>query len=326
MPLPTISLRGLQAFIAVYEEQSFSRAADRENATQSGMSTQVKNLELRLGTPLLIRDRKGLDLTPAGQVVYREGQALLKALHSTEAAVREMKSEVTGIVRFGMIPSLTRSVLNPALAEFNESHPGVELSLLEEYSYSLMRRVLDGEIEFAMVPAGDLPAGLTARFVARDREMLVSRPGTLSNTAHMAPVALSALARQRLIVPSRLNVRRRGIDTLLQAHGVHVAEVMEMDGMLATLELIAASNWTAILPSAICHPDRDGRQRQLNVIDDPPMSLDYVIVEKSDTPPGQGATLLAECLTRHVHTVLDDWDDLRPVAEIAEHDPAYPEK
>lgn len=315
MPLPTISLRGLQAFIAVYEEQSFSRAAVRENATQSGMSTQVKTLELRLGAELLNRDRKKFTLTPAGQIVYREGQAILKALRATEARVKELRAEVAGMVKFGMIPSLTRSVLKPALEEFNADHPGVELSLLEEYSYSLMRRVLDGEIEFAMVPAGDLPAGLTARFVARDREMLVSRPGTLPGAEHLAPISIAALAGGRLIVPSRLNIRRRGIDSLLQAHGVHLAETMEMDGMLATLELVAASDWMAILPSAICHPDRDGRARQLNVIADPPMSLDYVIVEKSDAPPGRAAHLLADCLIRHTHDILDDWDDLRPIAE-----------
>jgi DNA-binding transcriptional LysR family regulator len=53
----------LQAFIAVYEEQSFSRAAQRENTTQSGMSTQVKSLEDVLETQLLIRERKKFLLT-----------------------------------------------------------------------------------------------------------------------------------------------------------------------------------------------------------------------------------------------------------------------
>ena len=48
MAYPKIKIRALQAFIAVYEEQSFSRAAERENTTQSGMSTQVKSLELIL--------------------------------------------------------------------------------------------------------------------------------------------------------------------------------------------------------------------------------------------------------------------------------------
>jgi LysR family transcriptional regulator, nitrogen assimilation regulatory protein len=310
MPIPRISIRALRAFIAVYEEQSFSKAAARENATQSGMSTQVKNLELKLGAPLLMRDRKEYTLTPAGQLVYRDGQAILKALMATEAAVSEMQSEVAGLVRVGLIPSLTRSVLIPALDAFKAEFDRVELSMLEEYSGSLMRRVLDGELDFAVVPSGDIPSGLTARFVARDREMIMGRPGALPEWPHLGPAPLSALTGAKLIVPSRANVRRKRIDGLLAAHGVHVAELMEMDGMLGTIELVGQTDWLAILPSALCYADKDGRVRKLNVLNDPPMTFDYVIVEKTETPLPHAAALLAQHLTRHTKLILDDWADL----------------
>lgn len=310
MPIPKISIRSLRAFIAVYEEQSFSKAAARENATQSGMSTQVKNLELKLGTPLLLRDRKEYTLTPAGQIVYRDGQAILKALMQTETAVSEMQNEVAGLVRVGLIPSLTRSVLIPALDGFKAEFARVELSMLEEYSGSLMRRVLDGELDFAMVPAGDVPNGLTAKFVARDREMIMGRPGSLPDWPHLEPAPLAALQGAKLIVPSRQNIRRKKIEDLLAAHGVHVTEFMEMDGMLGTIELVGQTDWLAILPSALCYADRDGRNRKLNVLADPPMSFDYVIVEKTESPLPHAARLLAEHLTRHTELILADWADL----------------
>ncbi len=311
MPIPKISIRGLQAFVAVYEEQSFSRAATRENATQSGISTQVKNLELKLGTPLLIRERKQYALTPAGQIVYRDGQAVLRALMTTQAAVRDLEDDIAGPVRFGLIPALTRAVLAPALAAFRAECPQAELSLLEEYSFSLMRRVLDGDLDFAFVPAGDIPAGLTARFVGRDREMIVGHPGTLHDFPHLAPAPLAALTGKRLIVPTRANVRRGLIDRVLGAHGVWPAEMLEMDGMLATLEMIAGEGWHAILPSALCHGDTSGTRRKLNVITDPPMNFDYVCVVKTETPLPRAAALLAERLTGHTTRVLADWDDLR---------------
>ena len=69
MAYPKIKIRALQAFIAVYEEQSFSRAAERENTTQSGMSTQVKSLELILDRQLLIRERKKYRLTAEGEII-----------------------------------------------------------------------------------------------------------------------------------------------------------------------------------------------------------------------------------------------------------------
>jgi DNA-binding transcriptional LysR family regulator len=144
--------------------------------------------------------------------------------------------------------------------------------------------------------------------------MVVGRPGGLPAHPHLAPLPLSALEGQRLIVPSRQNVRRRRIEEVLAAHGVHVAEMLEMDGMLATLEMVGATDWLAILPSAICHADIPGTARKLNVIADPPMSLDYVRVEKTEAPPGRAAQLLAERIARHTGAVLADWDDLRGIA------------
>jgi DNA-binding transcriptional LysR family regulator len=314
LPIPKISVRALQAFIAVYEEQSFSRAARRENATQSGMSTQVKNLEAKLGTPLLLRSRGQIGLTEAGRLVYREGQGILKALLRTETAVREMQETVSGLVRFGMIPSLTRSVLSPALERFKAAFPHVTLSLLEEYSFSLMRRVLDGELDFAVVPSGDIPVGLTATFVGRDREMLAGRVGGSPDLPHLSPVPLRLLSGARLIVPSAQNVRRRQIETTLGAHGIHPAELLEMDGMLGTLEMVAATDWVSVLPSAICHADRDGTQRKLHAIAEPPMSLDYVIVEKAETSLPRAARPLADLIITHTNAVLSDWDDIRAIA------------
>ena len=316
MAYPKIKIRSLQAFIAVYEEQSFSRAAERENTTQSGMSTQVKSLELTLGRQLLIRERKKYRLTAEGEIIYREGPKILKALMSTEQSVLEMSHSVNGLVRFGMIPSLTRSVLIPGLNQFKTDFPEVELSLLEEYSFSLMRRVLDGELDFAIVPSTELPNGLTGKFISRDREMVVSSASIENGHAHLAgcthfeEVPLSSLEGAHLIVPSRLNVRRTHFDMLLNSHGIHLAETLEMDGMLATLEMVAATNWVAILPSAICYPDRDGSTRQLNPIKDPPISLDYILVEKSETPPPRAAQLLASCLTHHIIEILNGWSQI----------------
>lgn len=310
MSMPKISIRALRAFIAVYEEQSFSRAAKRENATQSGMSTQVRNLELRLGADLLVRQRKKFALTPAGQVVYAEGQETLKRLIAIEKKVEEMGSAPAGLVRFGMIPSLTRSVLGEALEGFRRDASGVEMSLVEEYSGSLLNRVMAGEIDFAVVPAGELPSGLTARFIGRDREMLLSAPGQLGGPAHLAEVPLGALEGQRLIVPSAQNVRRNRIEAALKAHGVHLADMMEMDGMLATIEIIAQSQWVAILPSAICHADRSGMVRWLNPISDPPMTIDYVIVQKSEMTLSRAARLLSERIAQATAKIIADWGDL----------------
>ena len=122
MKFPRIKIRALQAFIAVYEEQSFSRAAQRENTTQSGMSMQVKSLEDVLETQLLIRERKKFLLTPEGEIIYREGQSILKSLISMEQSVREMRSRVGGLVRIGMILIYSKCRIHGIVIYYQPDH------------------------------------------------------------------------------------------------------------------------------------------------------------------------------------------------------------
>lgn len=277
-----ISLRSLKAFVAVYEEQSFSKAAERLHATQSGMSTQVKNLEYRLGKDLLQRDRNSLKLTDAGKIVYENGLQVLQKISATEQFVEELNDEYFGDLNIGLIPTLTRTAFTNVIDEFKKRMPNVNVILTEEYSGSLLGRVNSGNLDFAVVPSSDLPQGLSSTYIESDREFLVSAPGTLTSYHHLEPIPFSNLQNRKLIVPSEANVRRKRINSLLSAHNISPSELLEMDGMLGTIELIAVSDWITILPSAICFPDMAGENRQLNPIIQPLITIDYILVQKAD--------------------------------------------
>ena len=277
-----ISLRSLKAFVAVYEEQSFSKAAERVNATQSGMSTQVKNLEYRLGKELLQRDRNSLKLTDAGKIVYENGLQILQKISATEQLVEELSDEYFGDLNIGLIPTLTRTVFTNVIDDFKKLMPNVNVILTEEYSGSLLSRVNSGVLDFAVVPSSDLPQGLSSTYIESDREFLVSAPETISSYSHLEPIPFSKLQNAKIIVPTEANVRRKRINSLLSAHNINPAELLEMDGMLGTIELIAVSDWVTILPSAICYPDMTGKTRQLNPIVQPLITTDYILVQKAD--------------------------------------------
>jgi DNA-binding transcriptional LysR family regulator len=307
MAHPKINIRALQAFVAVYEEQSFSRAAERENATQSGMSTQVKNLELALDAVLLERGKGKFTLTKPGQMIYDEGQRLLHSLYGLEQKVEEMKGSLTGVIRCGMIPSLNRAVLPPTLHAFKADHPHIEVSVLEEYSYSLMRRVVEGDLDFAIVPSGEVLGGLTSSFIGRDTEMLVSQAGRFADLEQLAPLPSHRLNGLNLIVPSTRNIRRHQLETYFDAHGVKLGSLLEIDGMLATLEFVATTDWCAVLPSTLLHPDQSGRVRKLHPLCEPSMTTDYIVVQKTDKALSQGASLLIAHIREETARILKDW-------------------
>lgn len=309
MPAPRLNLRNLRAFISVFEEQSFSAAAQRENATQSGMSTQVKSLEEALGTRLMDRNPGTLELTSTGRIVYEEGVRILGDVARLETRVAELGNAVTGRIRVGLIPGLTRAVFPEVMASYGAAYPDVEISLLEAYSFSLMRKVLEGELDLAVVPAGDTLAGLSSTWLGTDREMLVTAPGRLGK-AQLEPVTPADLSSLDLIVPSSLNIRRRWLEDYFAGHGVVTGRIMELDAMLATLEYIGKSDWCAILPSALMHPDRDGNLRQLHPLTGPGMTTDYMVVERSAEALPQAASLFIAQVKASLDRILADWPDL----------------
>ena len=132
--MPDISLRQIQAVIAVYEEGSFTRAAARENATQSGISQHVAAVERALGLKLFDRASGGVTPTPAGQRYYKRCIDAVGRIESAHEEVREFASAVAGDLRIGLMPTMTRAALAPTLEQFTPRYPDVRLHIVEGYS------------------------------------------------------------------------------------------------------------------------------------------------------------------------------------------------
>lgn len=295
-----MKLQQLRFFVAVYEEGSFSAGAQRVHATQSGLSMQVRELEDRYGVTLLTRSSTGVRPTEAGKLFYAQAVRVLRAAVEAEETLRRLSGAVTGHVRVGLMPTFTRSVLSPALLRFTEAFEVVRLSVLEAYSAQLGGAVTKGELDFAVVPAISDPAHVLATPMATDREYLVGAPGD----GHLAPVRLRELAPLRLVLPSRANARRVRIDAYLAAHGIAVAEIMELDAMLGTLDMVARSNWLTILPGILCAPDHDGSRRRVRPIVGPPLTVDYVRIEPAAQPLSGVAQAFATILQEELERTL----------------------
>ena len=150
-----MKLQHLKYFVAVFEEGSFSAGAQRMNATQSGLSMHVRQLEDRFQVQLLNRSSTGVTPTETGKKFYRDAVRVLHAATDAESNLRALSGAVTGHVTVGLMPTFTRAVLGPALMRFSQDYPNVRISVREAYSGELSRQVLAGELDFAIVPAID---------------------------------------------------------------------------------------------------------------------------------------------------------------------------
>jgi len=158
-----MELRQLEYLVAVAEEANFTRAAERVHISQSGVSAQIRQLEIDLGAALIDRSGRSATLTAAGAVALQHARAALGAVQ----ALRDGVDEVTGVVRgrlaVGMVNGCTVLPLFDALAAFHLAHPGIEIALYEGNSDRLIADIRAGTTDLALIgAAGAPPAGLGA--------------------------------------------------------------------------------------------------------------------------------------------------------------------
>jgi len=300
-----IALRQIRAIIAVCEEGSFTRAAARENATQSGISQHVAAAERTLGVKLFERSAAGVKPTPAGQRYYKRCIEAVGQLANASEEVRGFASRVSGDLRIGLIPTLTRAALAPALEQFVTQYPDVRIHIVEGYSGWLTDMVRNGELDFAVVPASEGSVGLKSRLIVRDREMLVSN--IKRGLKPLEPVRLKDCGPLKIILPGRTNVRRRNIEIYFQTHGVEVADVIEMDAMISTLQFVLRSDWVAILSGLICFGDIERHDRVISPIYDPPLIAEFVVISPARRTLSTQAQLFLEAFEAEIARIQEVW-------------------
>src|SRR3954464_6974437 len=173
-----MELRQLEYFVAVAEEQNFTRAAERVHISQSGVSAQIRQLEREVGAPLFDRSTRTATLTVAGKAALEHARAALAATIALTQAVGEVTDLIRGRLTVGMVTGCTVTPLFEALAAFHRAYPGVEVSLLEDGSDRLVDAGHAGAVDLALVgTANSTPDGLHAFTITSDRLVAVVPPG-----------------------------------------------------------------------------------------------------------------------------------------------------
>jgi LysR family tcuABC transcriptional regulator len=308
-----IALRQIRAVIAVCEEGSFTRAAVRENSTQSGISQHVAAVEQNLGIKLFERSASGVKPTPAGWRYYKRCIDAVSQIASANDEVRAFASRVSGDLRVGLIPTVTRAVLAPALENFVRRYPDVRMHIVEGYSATLTGMVQNGDLDFAVVPATEGRVGLKTRLIARDREMLVSNVSR--GLKPFEPIRLKDCGPLKILLPSLANVRRRNIEVYFETHGIEVEAVIEMDAMIGTMQFVRLTDWVTILSGLICYADI-GRDmgRVISPIEDPPLIAEFVVISPARRMLSTQAELFLQIFEAEIAQMLEVWAQTIPPA------------
>ncbi len=211
-----MELAQLEAFVAVVEEKSFSRAAARLHRTQPAISQAVKRLEEWSGEPLFDRSAKSGVLTPGGQLLYDYGKKVLNLRLEARTALEELRTLERGKVTLGANES-TALYLLPVVKRFRERHPGVQVTVKRSLSRDIPSALLRYELDLGVLSYDPHNADLEPIVVSVDELCMIVPPG--HRLARAREVSVHDLGNESFIahsIPSPY--KQRVIETFARLH------------------------------------------------------------------------------------------------------------
>jgi DNA-binding transcriptional LysR family regulator len=170
-----IDLTSLQLFVAVCEQGSIGKAADRAYMAPSAVSKRLSDLERMVGIPLLHRHARGAGPTPAGQSLLHHARSILFSLDKMQGELSEYADGVRGHVRVHANISAIVQFLPEDLGTFNVRHEGIKIDLEEHLSTEVLRAVHEGAADLGICHTGTIgqPVDLQVRPYRQDQLALV---------------------------------------------------------------------------------------------------------------------------------------------------------
>ena len=166
-------LTDLKLFLAIAEAQSLSAGASSLHITASSASYRIKNLEQALGTYLFLRSARGMDLTPAGEVLARHVRGLLAGVERMHDEVGRFSAGLKGQIRILANSSSLNGFIIPAVSGFLVSNPNVNIDLEERASATIPAAIAAGEADIGVLAGSVEASGVDVLRYAVDTLILV---------------------------------------------------------------------------------------------------------------------------------------------------------
>ncbi len=242
----------LRLFVAVCEERNIARAAARESLVASAVSKRIAALERQVGTPLLVRARRGIVPTAAGEALLRQALELLGAMERMHAEISEFAAGVQGSVRVMASVSALAEQLPEDIAGFLDRYRAVRVSLDEMVSREIVRLVREGAADIGVL------------WDAADTSGLQATPYRSDHLCVVLPAGHPLARHQQLSFEQTLDFPAVGVapggtlETMLRRASALLGRSMnsriQVSGLDAASRIVAAGLGLAVLPREAAEP------------------------------------------------------------------------
>jgi LysR family pca operon transcriptional activator len=219
MNFARLKLRHLQCLVMVAQERNLVRAGRALSLTQPAVSKTIAELEEIVGRQLLLRRRRGVELTPAAEVLVRHAVSALRGLREGMGLAMDQPDADQLRVVVGALPNMAGELLPEAVARLHAAHPSLRVRVVSGTNAQLMTQLRQGEIDLVLgrLAQASAMADLAFEHLYSEPLRLVVRPG--HPLAARRKPTLDALAAYPLVLPVSGTLIRHTADAFLIAQG-----------------------------------------------------------------------------------------------------------
>lgn len=181
-----MDFKAIEYLCAIVEAKTISQAAKNLFISQPALSQYVAKIERDLGTPVFIRNGHAMALTSAGEILVREGRALMAEREKMLSHIASLSDQAQEVIRFGISPFYSKYYLPLLIPYYREHYPHVKLDIVEMSSTALEDEVLAQRLDFCFIPAEPMRDGLAYQPICMEEIMIGIPPGHPANK-HITP-------------------------------------------------------------------------------------------------------------------------------------------
>ena len=244
--LITLDLRQIRYFIALFEEESITRAAERLHVVQPAVSMQIRKLEAEYGLVLFDRTSQGVIPNDMAREFYKICTRIMGDVEAAHHFLIGAKGRVFGDIAVGIPPSLSLGLMARIIDRHSERYPQVKLRIVEGYSSNILDWLESGEIDVGIL-TDELVDQRFSCLPLFEEELVavVAREGFVLPGD---PISGAQFAALDLVLPSAPNLLRRLVDRSFANAGIELSPRLEIDSLTTVLELLRGGRYATILP------------------------------------------------------------------------------
>lgn len=241
-----MQIESLKVFCDLAETESFTKAAQINNVTQSAVSQQISSLERQFKSLLIERSKKKFRLTREGQVLYDFSKQIIQCYDSLHSKLQEIKDIISGTIRVATIYSIGLHDLPPYIKKFLKSYPTVNVHVEYRRANQVYDDVLSNVVDLGLVAYPMRESKLETVSLRKDPLVLICHPQ--HPFAKMKTVKLKALSGQKFIGFEPDIPTRKALDRILKESNVEVQHVMEFDNIETVKRAVEIDAGISVVP------------------------------------------------------------------------------